>query len=167
MWEFAAEVYPSSVRSSAHGMSAAVGKVGALIPTVVFNYISNPAKFWLVRAPSAAACMHALNGLLRSWTTTCALSERAARRTPCRLDGATQPYSFERQQAQRLTSSADAAMRLLAWWHAPQSHALHATSIVAAPQTEVRDVMLADFYLYVAGVLGGADWLCADRALHS
>lgn len=45
---FAAEVYPSSVRSTAHGMSAAVGKLGALAPTILFNYISNRAKFWAV-----------------------------------------------------------------------------------------------------------------------
>ena len=44
----AAEVYPSSVRSTAHGMSAAVGKLGALAPTILFNYISDRAKFWAV-----------------------------------------------------------------------------------------------------------------------
>ncbi len=44
----AAEVYPSSVRSTAHGMSAAVGKLGALTPTILFNYISNRTKFWVV-----------------------------------------------------------------------------------------------------------------------
>ena len=44
----AAEVYPSSVRSTAHGMSAAVGKLGALAPTIFFNYIGNRAKFWAV-----------------------------------------------------------------------------------------------------------------------
>ena len=44
----AAEVYPSSVRSTAHGMSAAVGKLGALAPNILFNYISNRAKFWVV-----------------------------------------------------------------------------------------------------------------------
>lgn len=44
----AAEVYPTSVRSTAHGMSAAVGKCGALVPTVLFNYIGNSTKFWVV-----------------------------------------------------------------------------------------------------------------------
>ncbi len=44
----AAEVYPTSVRSTAHGMSAAVGKCGALVPTVLFNYIGNTTKFWVV-----------------------------------------------------------------------------------------------------------------------
>lgn len=44
----AAEVYPTSVRSTAHGVSAAVGKCGALVPTVLFNYIGNTTKFWVV-----------------------------------------------------------------------------------------------------------------------
>ena len=29
-------------------MSAAVGKCGALVPTVLFNYIGNTTKFWVV-----------------------------------------------------------------------------------------------------------------------
>lgn len=41
-------MYPSSVRSTAHGMSAAVGKLGALAPTIIFNYIGDRAKFWAV-----------------------------------------------------------------------------------------------------------------------
>ena len=44
----AAEVYPSSVRCKAHGMPAAVGKLGALTPTILFNYISDRTKFWVV-----------------------------------------------------------------------------------------------------------------------
>ena len=44
----AAEVYPTRVRSTAHGLSAAVGKMGALVPTVLFNYIGNTTKFWVV-----------------------------------------------------------------------------------------------------------------------
>ncbi|BGP34388.1 hypothetical protein JCM10296v2_006208 [Rhodotorula toruloides] len=35
----AAEVYPSSIRSTAHGFSAACGKIGALIPTVLFFFL--------------------------------------------------------------------------------------------------------------------------------
>ncbi|BGP02553.1 hypothetical protein NBRC10513v2_006203 [Rhodotorula toruloides] len=42
----AAEVYPSSIRSTAHGFSAACGKIGALIPTVLFNYIDDRTKLW-------------------------------------------------------------------------------------------------------------------------
>lgn len=44
----AAEVYPSPVRATAHGLSAAVGKLGALAATVLYNYIGSRAKFWVV-----------------------------------------------------------------------------------------------------------------------
>ncbi|SGY15002.1 BQ5605_C013g07201 [Microbotryum silenes-dioicae] len=44
----AAEVYPANVRGSAHGFSAASGKLGALVPTVLYNYIDNHTKFWFV-----------------------------------------------------------------------------------------------------------------------
>jgi hypothetical protein len=44
----AAEVYPAPIRSTAHGISAACGKLGALIPTIVYNYVSNQTKFWIV-----------------------------------------------------------------------------------------------------------------------
>jgi len=44
----AGEVYPSSVRATAHGFSAAVGKSGALAATVLYNYIEDRTKFWLV-----------------------------------------------------------------------------------------------------------------------
>ena len=44
----AAEVFPTPVRASAHGFSAACGKLGALLAAVVFNYIGDDAKFLLV-----------------------------------------------------------------------------------------------------------------------
>ena len=44
----AAEVYPAPVRATAHGFSAACGKLGALVPAVVYNYVSNITKFWIV-----------------------------------------------------------------------------------------------------------------------
>lgn len=44
----AAEVYPAPIRSTAHGISAACGKLGALVPTIVYNYVSNQTKFWIV-----------------------------------------------------------------------------------------------------------------------
>ncbi|KAJ8608483.1 hypothetical protein MRB53_039648 [Persea americana] len=44
----AGEVYPSQVRATAHGVSAAVGKLGALFATVIYNYIGNRTKFWVV-----------------------------------------------------------------------------------------------------------------------
>jgi len=45
----AAEVYPSSIRATAHGLSAATGKLGALAPTILYNYVlNNRSKFWIV-----------------------------------------------------------------------------------------------------------------------
>jgi hypothetical protein len=44
----AAEVYPTPIRASAHGFSAAVGKLGALFATVLYNYISTQMKFYIV-----------------------------------------------------------------------------------------------------------------------
>lgn len=44
----AAEVYPASIRATAHGFSAAIGKSGALAPTILYNYIGNQTRFWVV-----------------------------------------------------------------------------------------------------------------------
>lgn len=44
----AAEVYPATVRSTAHGVSAATGKMGALLAAVVYNYIGSRTKFIFV-----------------------------------------------------------------------------------------------------------------------
>ena len=44
----AAEVYPTPVRATAHGFSAAVGKLGALTAAVLYNYIDTPTKFYVV-----------------------------------------------------------------------------------------------------------------------
>jgi hypothetical protein len=44
----AAEVYPTPIRASAHGFSAAIGKLGALFATVLYNYITTPQKFFVV-----------------------------------------------------------------------------------------------------------------------
>lgn len=44
----AAEVYPALVRSTAHGVSAATGKLGALLAAVLYNYIDNRTKFFVV-----------------------------------------------------------------------------------------------------------------------
>ncbi|BGP13522.1 hypothetical protein JCM10213_005364 [Rhodosporidiobolus nylandii] len=41
----AGECYPASVRSTAHGFSAAAGKLGALLPTVCFHYLNSRDKF--------------------------------------------------------------------------------------------------------------------------
>jgi len=44
----AAEVYPALIRATAHGISAAIGKLGPLIATVLYNYIGSRTKFWVV-----------------------------------------------------------------------------------------------------------------------
>ncbi|KAL3418655.1 inorganic phosphate transporter 1-6 [Phlyctema vagabunda] len=44
----AAEVFPTPVRASAHGFSAAVGKLGALFASVLYNYIDTQTKFYVV-----------------------------------------------------------------------------------------------------------------------
>jgi hypothetical protein len=44
----AAEVYPTAVRATAHGFSAAMGKLGALTAAVLYNYIDTQTKFYVV-----------------------------------------------------------------------------------------------------------------------
>ncbi|KAK5088506.1 hypothetical protein LTR05_002726 [Lithohypha guttulata] len=44
----AAEVYPTAVRATAHGFSAAWGKLGALTAAVLYNYIDTQTKFYVV-----------------------------------------------------------------------------------------------------------------------
>lgn len=44
----AAEVYPTPVRASAHGFSAAIGKLGALTAAILFNYIDGHTRFLVV-----------------------------------------------------------------------------------------------------------------------
>ncbi|ODN87114.1 Pi-transporter A-1 [Cryptococcus wingfieldii CBS 7118] len=44
----AAEVFPVSVRATAHGLSAASGKIGALLPAVIYNYVGTQERFWIV-----------------------------------------------------------------------------------------------------------------------
>ena len=44
----AAEVYPTPVRASAHGFSAACGKLGALTAAVLYNYIEIQQRFLVV-----------------------------------------------------------------------------------------------------------------------
>ncbi|ORY09429.1 MFS phosphate transporter [Clohesyomyces aquaticus] len=44
----AAEVFPTPIRATAHGFSAAVGKLGALLAAVLYNYISTQQKFYVV-----------------------------------------------------------------------------------------------------------------------
>ncbi|KAI4235565.1 MAG: hypothetical protein L6R40_006427 [Gallowayella cf. fulva] len=44
----AAEVYPTPIRATAHGVSAAAGKLGALLASVLYNYIDTQMKFYVV-----------------------------------------------------------------------------------------------------------------------
>lgn len=44
----AAEVYPTPIRATAHGFSAACGKLGALTAAILYNYITTPVKFHVV-----------------------------------------------------------------------------------------------------------------------
>ncbi|KAF3912432.1 hypothetical protein ABW20_dc0101883 [Dactylellina cionopaga] len=44
----AAEVYPASVRASAHGFGAAVGKLGAVAAAILYGYIDTQTKFYVV-----------------------------------------------------------------------------------------------------------------------
>ena len=41
------ELYPTDVRTSAHGFSAGTAKMGALWASVWFNYLDGRTKFWL------------------------------------------------------------------------------------------------------------------------
>jgi sugar phosphate permease len=44
----AAEVFPTPIRATAHGFSAAVGKLGALTAAILYNYIDTQKKFYVV-----------------------------------------------------------------------------------------------------------------------
>jgi MFS family permease len=44
----AAEVFPTPVRATAHGLSAACGKLGALLAAILYNYITTQQKFYFV-----------------------------------------------------------------------------------------------------------------------
>ncbi|KAI6785869.1 Inorganic phosphate transporter-like protein [Emericellopsis cladophorae] len=44
----AGEVFPTPVRATAHGFSACFGKAGALLASVLYNYIDNQTKFYVV-----------------------------------------------------------------------------------------------------------------------
>ena len=44
----AAEVFPTPIRATAHGIGAAAGKLGALLAAVLYNYITDQEKFHIV-----------------------------------------------------------------------------------------------------------------------
>lgn len=41
------QMYPAQIRSTAHGLSAATGKVGSILVVVWLNYLGNRTKFWV------------------------------------------------------------------------------------------------------------------------
>jgi hypothetical protein len=46
-WLLPGEVFPTDIRATCHGISAATGKVGALIAGIWFAYLSNADKFYV------------------------------------------------------------------------------------------------------------------------
>ncbi|GAD93810.1 MFS phosphate transporter, putative [Paecilomyces variotii No. 5] len=56
----AAEVFPTPIRATAHGLSAATGKLGALMAAVLYNYIDTSQKFHIVP-------WFGLGGMILTW----------------------------------------------------------------------------------------------------
>ncbi|KAF5228570.1 hypothetical protein FANTH_14471 [Fusarium anthophilum] len=56
----AGEVFPTPVRATAHGFSACIGKSGALLASVLYNYIDDQTKFYVVP-------WFGLAGMLLTW----------------------------------------------------------------------------------------------------
>lgn len=73
----AAEVYPTAVRATAHGFSAACGKLGALTAAVLYNYIDTKQKFHVVPWFGLAGVI--LNVLFMPDTTGLDLKEQERR----------------------------------------------------------------------------------------
>ncbi|KAI1143513.1 MFS general substrate transporter [Hypoxylon sp. FL0543] len=85
----AGEVYPTQIRASAHGFSAMIGKAGALLASVLYNYIDTKTKFYVVP-------WFGLAGMLITWvwlpdTTGLDLKEQE-RRWQYILDGKANEY---------------------------------------------------------------------------
>ena len=63
-WLLPGEVFPTDIRATCHGISAATGKVGALVAGIWFAYLTNAGKFYvaaffnLVRPLSMAKLPH-------------------------------------------------------------------------------------------------------------
>ncbi|KAL4729788.1 hypothetical protein ACLX1H_001815 [Fusarium chlamydosporum] len=56
----AGEVFPTPIRATAHGFSACIGKSGALLASVLYNYIDDQTKFYVVP-------WFGLAGMLLTW----------------------------------------------------------------------------------------------------
>jgi MFS family permease len=72
----AAETYPTEFRSTCHGISAFMGKAGALLGTIVFNKMDTPVIFWTCGATSIAGLI--LTFLFSVDMTRVSLSEHDA-----------------------------------------------------------------------------------------
>ena len=46
-WLLPGEVFPTDIRATCHGISAATGKVGALVAGIWFAYLTNAGKFYV------------------------------------------------------------------------------------------------------------------------
>ena len=46
-WLLPGEVFPTPIRATCHGISAATGKVGALVAGIWFAYLTNAGKFYV------------------------------------------------------------------------------------------------------------------------
>lgn len=82
----AAEVFPTPVRATAHGFAACIGKSGALLASVLYNYIDTQTKFYVVP-------WFGLAGMLLTWlflpdTTGLDLKEQERRWSYIRADKA-------------------------------------------------------------------------------
>eukprot|EP00877_Chromochloris_zofingiensis_P002903 jgi/Chrzof1/12613/Cz07g01060.t1 len=56
-WLVAAEVYPTDVRATFQGLSAASGKLGAIIADVVFGYVNQQTTFYLSAVFGLVGCL--------------------------------------------------------------------------------------------------------------
>ncbi|KAI8465659.1 MAG: major facilitator superfamily domain-containing protein [Monoraphidium minutum] len=72
-WLVAAEVFPTDVRTTFQGISAAWGKVGAIVANVMFGYVSTRTAFYLSSSVALLGCLATL--LLLPDTTGLSLDE--------------------------------------------------------------------------------------------
>ena len=85
----AGEVFPTPIRATAHGISACVGKAGALLASVLYNYIDTQTKFYVVPWFGLAGMVFTL--LFLPDTTGLDLKEQE-RRWACIRDGKEEDY---------------------------------------------------------------------------
>lgn len=85
----AGEVFPTPIRATAHGLSACIGKAGALLASVLYNYIDTQTKFYVVPWFGLAGMLLTL--LFLPDTTGLDLKEQE-RRWACIRDGKEHEY---------------------------------------------------------------------------